>query len=163
MLNKLPQTADAQQQTHIISVFVDQESVCCSLECLCFSVPHKTAIMSALDAIIPRLNLERAHFQAQSYGCWCRPQMLILWASPWHSSQAGIWFPLKESERGSPRWKPPSFCNLKMASHLFFRHVLFVERNSTMPKGMKLQDALTIKRWELTQGHFRSSQSHVHF
>lgn len=70
MLNKLPQTADAQQQTHIISVFVDQESVCCSLECLCFSVSHKTAIMSTWDAIIPRLNLERAHFQAQSYGCW---------------------------------------------------------------------------------------------
>lgn len=60
MLNKLPQTADAQQQTHIISVSVGQESVCCSLECLCLSVSHKTAISVYLGC----------HFQAHSYGCW---------------------------------------------------------------------------------------------
>ena len=62
MLNKLSRTADVQQQTHVISISVGQESVCCSLECLFLNVSHKTPISVYLGCHHPKVQLRKSPF-----------------------------------------------------------------------------------------------------
>ena len=130
MLNKLPQTADIQQQTHIISILLVRSLCAAHLSVFVSMSLIRLPLISTWDAIIPRLNLERVHFQPHSYGCWQASGAHPVGLSMAQLTTRHLVSLEVKCERGSPRWKPPYFCNLKVTFHLF-RHIVFVERNST--------------------------------